>query len=136
MERRISVVGDLKDLSDLLAGASVEQTRLLPEGGLLRLEMELTRACIEAPLEQRGLFGSRKKIPWVKSSFTLNRITRVLLQHLPQAQARQAPLLVCDSVSGGYTVGLTSPDGLYLLLTLEQLDGSFTDVGRPVDVSV
>lgn len=135
MERSISVLSDLKDLSDLLAGAGVDQTRLLPHEGQLRLEMELTRACVESPIEERGLFGVRKKIPWVKSRLRLDRITGVSLQRLPEMQA-QAPLLVCDSVSGGYTVSLTSPDGLRLSVSLEQLDGSFADIGRPVDVSV
>ena len=134
MERRIQVLGDLKDLSDILSGASVDQTRLLPAQGRLRLEMELTRACIESPIEQTGLFGVRKKIPWVKSSLTLNGITGVSLTKVPETG--QAPLLVCDSVSGGYTVALTAPDGLRLSLSLEQLDGLFSDIGKPVDVSI
>ncbi len=132
MERTIAVLSDVKDLSELLHGASVEQARLVPSGGRLRLEMELTRACAEMPaVAHRGFMG-RIKIPWVKSRLSLGQIKDAAVQRLSHAPPAQTSLLSCEAVAGGYTLVVTSPDGLRLSLTLEQLNGQFADLGQPI----
>ena len=47
MERHISVLTDLKDLSELLGGARIDHVRLVPDSSGLRSEIDLTRACPE-----------------------------------------------------------------------------------------
>jgi hypothetical protein len=133
MEREIHVLSDVKDLSELIDGASVDQARLIPSGRRLSLEMSLTRACPELQtVVRRGLL-TRTKTPWVKSRLTLNQITEASVQRLIDTPAESASLLSCEAIQGGYTLVVTSPDGLRLSLTLEQLDGRFMDVGAPID---
>ncbi len=131
MERTISVVTDVKDLSELLNGASVDAARLSPSGGRLRLELELTRACPELPPVRRGGFLSRPKVPWVKSRLILDGIADVSVRRLDQTP-QPVPLLSCEAVVGGYTLAVTLYDGLQLSLTLDQLSGTFADVGPPL----
>ncbi len=132
MERTIAVLSDVKDLSELLNGASIDHARLVPSGGRLRLEMELTRACSELqPAIHRGFMG-RTKTPFVKSRLSLGQIKDAAVQRLTDAPPAQASLLSCEAVSGGYTLVVTSPDGLRLSLNLEQLNGQFADLGQPI----
>ena len=132
MQRTITVLGDIKDLSELLAGASLDQAKLVPNGARLRLELELTRACPELQPAGRGGFGFQRRAPWVKSRLALNQIREASVQRLDDGSPAQISLLACDAVSGGYTLSVTSHDGLKLVLTLDQLDGQFVDVGMPV----
>ena len=132
MEQAISVVSDVKNLGELLDGASVDQARLIPRGGRLRLEMELTRACPELQTAVRRSFLTRTKTPWVKSRLALDQIKEAAVQRLVDAPPDQVPLLSCEAIPGGYQLVVTAPDGLRLQLSLEQLDGQFTDVGQPM----
>lgn len=133
MERAIGVVTDVKDLGELLSGAMVDQARLSPSAGRLRLELELTRAMPErTTVVRRGLF-SRATTPWIKSRLVLEQIQQVGIQRLTETSVEQSPLLVCDAVPGGYTLTVTSPDGLRLSVSLEQLSGRFSDVGQPIE---
>jgi hypothetical protein len=132
MERTIQVMGDLKDLGELLDGAGIDQARLAPSDGRLRLDMELTRACPELQAAARPGFGGRRKVPWVKSRLVLERITDAAVQRVTDGGAAQPPLLACEAIAGGYTVAVTSHDGLRLVLTMDQLSGAFQDIGQPV----
>ena len=136
MEQGLSVVSDIKNLSELLDGACVGHMRLAPNGGRLRLEMELTRACREMqPVARRGVFG-RPKTPWMKCRLTLNQAKEASVVHLafmPLQGPPQEPLLACEAVAGGYQLVVTTPERLRLTVTLEQLDGQFADVGGPVE---
>ena len=133
MEQAIALVSDVKNLSELLDGASVDQTRLVPIGGRLRLEIELTRACPELQTVVRRGFLTRTKTPWVKGCLTLNQVTDAAVRHVADASPGQAPLLTCEAIPGGYRLVVTAPDGLQLQLTLEQLNGQFADVGKPIE---
>ncbi len=132
MERAIQVLGGIKDLSELLQGASLDQAKLVPGGARLRLELELTRACPELQVAGRGSFGFQRRVPWVKSRLVLNQIRDAAIQRLDDGSPAQVSLLACDAVLGGYTLSVTSHDGLKLVLTLDQLDGKFVDVGKPI----
>ena len=133
MERAVNVLGDIKDLSEMLQGASLDQARLVPGGGGLRLELELTRACAELqPAGRRG-FRLRPRVPWVKSRLVLNGISDAAVQRVDDGSPAQTSLLVCDAVTGGYTLSVTSHDGLRLVLTLDRLSGDFRDVGKPIE---
>ena len=132
MERTLSVLSDVKNLGEFIDGASLERARLLPGVGQMSLELELTRACPELATVVRRGFVARTKTPWVKSRLTLRRITGVAVQRTADAAASQ-PLLACEAVPGGYRAVVTAHDGLELTVTLEQLDGQFTDVGTPVE---
>ena len=133
MERSIAVVNDVKDLSELLDGASIDQARVMPAPGGLRLELDLTRACAELPPAKPRGFLARANRPWVRCRLTLNQVTDAAVQRLADAVPTQTPLLVCDAVPGGYQLTVTSPDGLRLSLDLEQLSGQFVDIGTPVE---
>jgi len=133
MERTISVLGDVKDLGELLDGASIDAARIVPLGGRLQLEMELTRAMPERQrVVRQGLFR-RVKTPWVKSRLMLNQITDVTVQRMSDTPAEQQPLLACDAIPGGYRFVVTAPDGLQLQLTLEQLSGNFADISATIE---
>ena len=133
MERAISVLSDVKDLSELLEGASVDQARLTPSGGRLKLEMELTRACPELQTVMRRGVITRTKTPWVKSCLTLSQIKDASVRRLTDAPPGETPLLSCEAIPGGYTLVVMSHDGLRVSLTLEQLNGQFADVGNPIE---
>ncbi|MBI3010993.1 MAG: hypothetical protein HYY58_00670 [Candidatus Omnitrophica bacterium] len=133
MEKAIAVLTDVKDLSEVLDGASVDRVCLIPSGGRLRLEMELTRACPELNTVVRRGFLTKTKTPWVKGRLSLGQIKDASVERMAETPADQPPLLLCETVPGGYTLVVTSPDGLRLSLTLEQLEGQFADIGRPVD---
>ncbi|MBI4341445.1 MAG: hypothetical protein HY598_04095 [Candidatus Omnitrophica bacterium] len=132
MQRTITVLGDIKDLSELLQGASLDQVKLSPGGGRLRLELELTRACPELQPAGRGGFGFGRQVPQVKSRLALGQIREASVQRLDDGSPGRLSLLACDAVSGGYVLSVTSHDGLKLALTLDQLDGDFRDVGKPL----
>jgi hypothetical protein len=133
MERTVSVLSDVKNLGEFIEGASLERARLLPGAGQMSLELELTRACPELATVVRRGFMARAKMPWVKSRLTLRRITGVAVQRAADAAVTPKPLLACEAVPGGYRAVVTSPDGLELAVTLEQLDGQFLDVGQPIE---
>ncbi len=128
MERTIEFLGDIKDLSELLGGASIDQIRLSPAGGRLKLDLELTRACLEAVPAGGGAF--RRKTPWVKSRLVLNQIRDAAFERLESGSA-QVSMLACDAIGGGYTFSVTSHDGLRLVLNLETLQGEFRDISQP-----
>ncbi len=131
MEHTIAVVSDVKNLSELLGGASVDAARLMPSSGGLRLEMDLTRACSELqPAVRRG-FMTRTKTPWTKSRLVLEAIADATIAHAEDRPAEQTPLLSCEAVPGGYMLTVHSPDGLRLRLRLEQLTGRFADTALP-----
>ena len=133
MERAITVLSDIKDLSELLDGARIDQVRLVPDGGRLRVEMELTRACPELKTTVRVGLRRRVKVPWVKSRLSLAHIKDASVQRLEDGPADQTPLLSCEAVSGGYACDVTGLDGLQLSLSLEQLSGEFADTSSPAD---
>jgi hypothetical protein len=133
MQRTISVVSDVKDLSEVLNGASVDQARFVSSGGRLRLEMELTRAMVERQQVIRQGWFKRFRTPWIKSRLVLEQIQDVAVQHLSDQPPEQLPLLACDAIAGGYQFVVTSPEGLRLQLTLEQLQGQFEDIGSPIE---
>ena len=133
MERTIAVMSDVKDLSELLEGASIDGARLVPQAGRLRLEMELTRACPELQTVVRKGFMTRTKTPWTKSRLTLEAIKDVAIRRAADAPPNQVPLLLCDAVPGGYSLTVNSHDGLRLQLMLEQLSGQFADTGSPIE---
>ncbi len=124
MERTISVLSDVKDLGELLAGACIEQARCVPSGARLRLEIELTRPCRERP--------TKPPIPWVKSRLQIGQIKESSVQRVSEQVRGQTPWLSCDAIPGGYHLMITSADGLRFVLTLEQLNGQFADVGQSV----
>ena len=85
MERLISAFSDVKSLSELLDGASVDRSRWAPHDGALRLELELTRACRELKTSRRpGLFA-KTRVPWVRSRLTLDHVTDVVVQRVSDA---------------------------------------------------
>ena len=134
MERTLTVLTDVKDLGELLGGANIDLARLVPSGRRLRLELELTRACPELQTVVRRAFVTRTKTPWVKSRLTFDHVQDAAVQRLAEAPAGQAPVLSCEAIPGGYTLTVTSPDGLRLVLTLAQLSGQFADVSQPLAV--
>lgn len=133
MERAIQVLGDIKDLSELLQGASIDKMRLQASGERLKLDLELTRACLEGtPAGSAKPFG--RKIPWVKSRLTLSDIRDAAFEYA-QSGSSQVSLLACDSIEKGYTLSVTSQEGLRLVMSLDTLRGAFEDVGEPVAAS-
>ena len=135
MERTLKVLTDVKDLGELLDGANIDQARLVPSGGRLRLELELTRACPELQTVVRRAFGTRTKMPWVKSHLVFDHVQNAAIQRLTDTPPGQTSVLSCEAIPGGYTLTVTSPDDLRLVLTLPQLVGQFADVGQPLAVS-
>lgn len=134
MEWTINVLGDIKDLSEMLQGASADSLRLQPAGGRMQLELELTRACPELASAQGRGFG-RARVPFVKSRLVLNHIREAAVQRLDDGSPDRLSLLACDAIAGGYVVSIVSHDGLKLVLTVDQLQGQFSDMGKPVDSS-
>jgi len=132
MERTIGVLTDVKDLSEWLDGSRVDQARLVPSSGRLRLELELTRACPELSTTARRGFLTRTKTPWVRCHLAFNQVTEASVQHLTEPRPGETSLLSCEAVAGGYQLVVTAPDGLQLVLKLEQLDGHFVDTGTPI----
>ena len=73
------------------------------------------------------------KTPWTKCELTLKGITTVAVKRVTDAPPDQTPLLSCDAVKGGYRLIVQGPDGLQFVLGLEQLDGTFADIGSPIE---
>lgn len=134
MHKQLSVLSDVKDLAELLDGAGVEQAKLVPAGGRLELVLEGTRAMVEQPPVARGGLFRRAKTPWTKYRLTLTRITGVTVTRAEPTPADRAPLLACDAVPGGYELTVQAPDGLRLVVGLEQLEGTVADVGSVIQV--
>jgi hypothetical protein len=133
MERRIAVLSDVKDLSEWLNGASVEQAHVVQAGGRLQLVLDLTRAMTEAKRVVRVGLLKRVKTPWTKCQVRLSGINAVTVKRLADLAPDQTPLLSCEAVTGGYQLTVQAPDGLQLVLALSQLDGSFADIGSPIE---
>ena len=132
MERSLAVVSDVKDLSELLNGASVEHAELVPSGGTMHLVLALTRAMVERQeVVRRGPFR-RLKTPWTKCQLRLSHIQAITVRRLADQAPDHAPLMACDAVPGGYQVTVQAPDGLQLVLRIDRLEGAFTDVGSPI----
>ena len=133
MRRTFDVLTDIKDVADCLAGASVDHARLVPVGGRLNLELEVTRAVLEDQrVVRRGPFR-RLKTPWIKGRLTLTQLSALALERLGDAGPQQAPLLWGEAVPGGYELVITSPEGLRLRVRAEQLNGAYEDVGSPIE---
>ncbi len=133
MQRAIGLATDVKDLSELLDGASLDQARIVSSSGRLRLELELTRAMVEQQQVVRHGLLKRVKTPWIKGRLILDHIQDVVVQRLSDGGPEQVSLFTCDAVPGGYQFVVTAPDGLRLSMTLEQLHGQFQDVGSPIE---
>ena len=133
MERSVTLVTDVKDLSDLLNGASLDQARLVPSGGRMQLVLELTRAMIEQQRVIRHGLIKRVKTPWTKCQLALQGITSITVKRLTDLAPDQIPLLACEAVPGGYQLTVQAPDGLQFVLGLDQLNGHFSDVGNPIE---
>ena len=132
MQRTMSVLNDIKDLGELIAGASIDAARLMPDGEHLRLEVELTRACPELAGTVRGGLLNRPRTPWTRSRLVLGGVKDVAVGRAPETPDAHPSLLGCEAVTGGYRLTVTSHDGLQLALTLDQLSGEFADIGHPV----
>ena len=133
MDRTIAVLTDVKDVSDLLDGASLDQVGVKPAGGNVQLVLGLTRAMLEQQAVVRRGFTRRIKTPWTKCELQLSRVKSLTIRRASDRAPDQAPLLACDAVVGGYQLTVKAPDGLELILGMDQLDGRFADVGRPID---
>lgn len=133
MQREIKVLTDVKDLSELLSGASVDRVRLSPGGVGMQMMAELTRAMPERQtVIRQGLFR-RLKTPWITCELKLSHITSVNVKHLTDLSPDQTPVMACEAVPGGYELTVQAPDGLQLMMHLDQLDGSFADIGSPIE---
>ena len=133
MARTIRVLTDVKDVSDWLKGSRVDDAKLEPSNGQLAFTLELTRAMSERQTTMRqGLF-TRTKTPWIKCRLTLHHIGDVKIVRLTDQAPNDIPLLSCDAVKGGYQLTVQAEDGLQFILNLDQLEGTFTDVGGPLE---
>ena len=133
MERAINVLTDVKDLSEWLKGSRVDEAKLEPSTGQLAFTLELTRAMTERQTRARqGLF-MRTKTPWIRCRLTLHHIGDARIKRLTDQAPNDTPLLTCEAVKGGYQLTVQAEDGLQFILNLDQLDGTFTDVGSPID---
>ena len=133
MQRELAVLTDVKDIGELLSGASLDATRIAPRHGWLRLELLLTRAMPERATMARRGFLRRAKTPWTKSRVVFEQVTAASVERVGDGGAEQTPLLVCDAVPGGYALTVTSPDGLRWSLAMDQLSGRFEDIGQPLE---
>lgn len=133
MQRDIKVLTDVKDLSELLNGANVEHAEVKPGGNGMQLMARLLRAMPERQtVVKHGLFR-RLKTPWSRCELAFSHITSVGVKRLTDAAPDQTPLMACEAVPGGYELTLQAPDGLQLMMRLDQLEGSFADVGSPIE---
>ena len=132
MERAITVLTDVNDLEQLLQGARIEQANLRTVGGRSELSLELTRAMMERSPEKRGLFR-RSKVPWTKSRLTLRQITATTVIPPTDVPANEMPVVSAQAAVGGYQVIVKTPEGMQMVLTADQLDGTFADIGAPIE---
>ena len=133
MERTIGLLTDVKDLSDLLQGARLDQVQVTPMGGILQLAVGLTRAMLEQQQVVRSGFLRRLKTPWTKCELRFARVKVLTITRVTDQAPDHAPLLACDAISGGYQLTVQAPDGLQLTLGMDQLDGRFADLGNPIE---
>jgi len=133
MERVLAVVSDIKNLSELLAGARIEEAVLACVGGRMQLTLEVTRAVVEQQRVVRQGFRHRLDTPWAKSRVVINGIRTVTQRPAPvEGSAADLSLLSCDAVAGGYHLTIQDPAGWQFVLEVEQLTGSCTDVGEVI----
>ena len=132
MERKIQVLTDIDDLAELIQGARIEQANLHASGPYSELSLELTRAMVECPPEKRGLF-QRLRVPWTKSRLTLRHITAATVTPPTDVPLNELPVVSAESAAGGYQVIVKTPEGMQMILTADQLDGLFADVGTPIE---
>lgn len=133
MERRIQVLTDIKDLNELLAGASVDRTQVVSHPGQTQLIVELTRAMIERQTTVRqGLF-QRLKTPFSKCQLTFASIRAVTTAKTDVAPSAASDLMACEPVKNGYRLTIRSGDGTEIALDVDTLNGRFEDVGQPVE---
>ena len=133
MRRALNVLNDVRDLSELLNGANVEQTTLSPGGGGMQLAAELTRAMPERQAVVRQGWLRRVKTAWTKCELRLTHIQSVTVKRLTDLALGQVPVIGCEAVAGGYEFTIQAPDGLRMVLRLDQLEGSFNDLGSPIE---
>lgn len=131
MERTIKVLTDVKDLAELLSGARIEQANLQARGGTSELTLELTRAMLEQPAQKRGAF-QRPRVPWTKSRLILRQITGATVTPPTDVPSDGLPVVSAEAAKGGYQLTVKTPEGMQMVLTAEQLDGTFADVGEPI----
>lgn len=133
MERTITVLTDVNDVGELLNGASVEHAEVKPGEGGLQLVARLMRAMPERhTVIKRGLLR-RVKTPWTACELTLSRVQAVTVKRLADLAPDQRPIIDCEAVPGGYQFAIQAPDGLQLTVSLDRLEGSFADVGSPIE---
>ncbi len=132
MERTVTVVTDVKDVSDFLNGACLEQIQVAPLGGTLQFTAELTRAMMERQTVVRQGWRRKVKTPWTKCQLVLRGVRDATVCQ-PSDHSSDTPLLCCDAIKGGYRMTIQVPQGLQLVLNLEHLDGEFSDVGSPTE---
>ncbi|GEM_PF-3327858 len=133
MERTLQVVTDVQDLADLLQGASVDRVHLAAAGGQMEVVVALTRALLERQeVVQRGLFR-RLRTPWTKCELRVSRVASATVAHVTEAQVDHAPVVHCEAVGQGYRLAIQAPDGLQVVVTADQLQGTFADVGHIIE---
>lgn len=132
MERAIAYLTDVKDLSELLDGATIDQVRTTSTPSGAEVILELTRGMLERQtVVRQGLFR-RAKMPWTKCRLTLQGAKELVVQRATDVPPDQ-PLINCEAVLGGYHCTVQGTDGLFLSFKLDQLQGLFTDVGSPIE---
>lgn len=132
MERTIKFLTDVKDLAELLSGARIDQANLQSSGHYSELSLELTRAMLERQPEKRGLFR-RPRVPWTKSRLILRQITGTTVTPPTDVAPNEMPVVSAEAAQGGYQVVVKTPEGMQMVMTAEQLDGTFADVGAPIE---
>jgi hypothetical protein len=130
--RPIRVLTDVNGLAELLSGARVDDIRIEIADGPARLTVELTRAMLERATTVRHGLIRRTKTPWTQSRLVLPGVRSASIQRIDES-AEMPPLLMVEAVGGGYQVVVTSPGGLRVQAMLATLDGTFTDVGPPIE---
>ena len=133
MQRSITVLTDVKDLSELLNGARVEDVRSVSAGGQSQIVATLTRAMVELQrVVPAGLF-KRVKMPWTKCQLTIGQVKSASVRQATYPASAQLPILWGDAVKGGYQLILRVDEASEWVLEVPTLDGAFTDIGSPID---
>ncbi len=131
--RVVAVLSDIKDVGELLRGASVDEARVVPADGRMRLDVSLTRAMLERTATVRQGFVRKVKTPWTKCQLQLSHVQSVAVKRLADVAPDEHPLLNAEAIAGGYRLTVLTPDGLQLIVALERLEGTFGDVGAPIE---
>ncbi len=133
MERRLTVLSDLKDLDALLRDASVDEARVSQTSAGCELVIDVTRAMPERQTTVRRGLLKRVKIPWTKSQLTLRHVRTATAKRLIDLPSSDVPLLSAQAVAGGYEITIQAPDGLQVVAVVDRIEGTFVDVGEPIE---